>query len=507
MELEVNNPQGNVEPIPFKPEGPQPLLRKIPKGDDYPIDALGPLKGAVIAVHDKTQAPIAIAAQSALSVASLAVQGFADVETLGGDAPTSLYCLTVAASGERKSGCDKLLMDGLREYEHSCTQTYKEDKAKYQLEFRKWEALQKRLMTQSVSGSGKATQADADLDAMPQAPEPPLSPNRTASEPTFEGLVKLYEIASPALGLFTDEGGSFFGGHAMNSDNKLKTMAGLSSLWDASPINRTRAGDGASTLYGRRLAAHMMVQPIAVRPLLADPMANGQGFLARFLITEPPSTIGFRTWKECSPDSDAALLQFKGKLIGMLGADLPLQDGTRNQLSPNRLTLSHDAKALLVQYYDATEQAQKPNGKLASVQSYASKSAEQAARIAGVLALWENQGANQINGLTMANGIALAQFYLGEAKRLADVAIVSEVTAQAELLRVWLLEVWAKQEVMPSDIAQHGPNSLRETSKAKAALEILAKHGWVVRLPPNTTIRGAERKLAYRIVRGVLNAV
>jgi len=106
-------------------EGPQPLVRETPKGQPYPVDALGPLKRVVEAVHDKTQAPIAIAAQSALSVASLAVQGFADVQTLGGYAPCSLFCLTIAQSGERKSGCDKLLMQGVREYEADATAEYR----------------------------------------------------------------------------------------------------------------------------------------------------------------------------------------------------------------------------------------------------------------------------------------------------------------------------------------------------------------------------------------------
>ena len=64
-------------------EGPQPLVREIPPGAAYPVESLGPLRDAVEAVHDMTQAPVAIAAQSALAVASLAVQAFAAVETLG----------------------------------------------------------------------------------------------------------------------------------------------------------------------------------------------------------------------------------------------------------------------------------------------------------------------------------------------------------------------------------------------------------------------------------------
>lgn len=76
----MNAPQ----PTQFTPEGPQPLVREIPAGAAYPVEALGPLCPAVEAVQGMTQAPVALPAASALAVASLAVQGFADVETLGG---------------------------------------------------------------------------------------------------------------------------------------------------------------------------------------------------------------------------------------------------------------------------------------------------------------------------------------------------------------------------------------------------------------------------------------
>ena len=105
------------EPIPFKAEGPQPLVRAIALGLSHRMDALGPLREAVEAVRGMTQVPVAIPAASAISVASLAVQGFADVETLGGPRPLSLYVLTVARSGERKSSCDAPHMAALRDYE------------------------------------------------------------------------------------------------------------------------------------------------------------------------------------------------------------------------------------------------------------------------------------------------------------------------------------------------------------------------------------------------------
>lgn len=107
------------KPVPFISEGPQPLVRTIPQGASYPTSALGPLHAAVLEVHGMTLAPVAIPAASALAVASLAVQGFCDVETLGGQRPLSLYMLTVAQSGERKSSCDAPLMAGLRAFERT----------------------------------------------------------------------------------------------------------------------------------------------------------------------------------------------------------------------------------------------------------------------------------------------------------------------------------------------------------------------------------------------------
>jgi hypothetical protein len=70
---------------------------------------------------------MAIPAQSALAVASLAVQGFTDVETLGGTRPTSLCALTIARSGERKSASDATLMTTLRACEREQARTFHDD--------------------------------------------------------------------------------------------------------------------------------------------------------------------------------------------------------------------------------------------------------------------------------------------------------------------------------------------------------------------------------------------
>lgn len=489
------------EPIPFKSEGPQPLLRRIPSGADYPAQALGPLRQAVEAVQDMTQAPLGIAAQSALSVAALAVQGFADVETLGGDAPCSLFCLTIAESGERKSSCDRLLMRGVRDHEGVQAETYRRAIVENEVAREIWTGRRKRMLVEAAGADKmKAMGAEADLRALGPEPRPPLSPSLTAQEPTFEGLLKLYQAGRPALGLFSDEAGGFIGGHAMNSDNRLKTIAGLSQLWNGDTVNRIRSGDGASSYPGRRLAMHLMAQPVAARPLMADPQASGQGFLARFLITEPPSAIGTRLRRGHDPASETAVSAFTARLVAILETPMPT-GGNPQELTPSRLPLAAGAKELLWRFYDAVERAQAAGQPMEHVRAYASKSVEQAARIAGVLTLWADLDAPEVTPQAMGWGIELALFYLTEAPRLAEAGLVSEATAKAERLRRWLVESWPHDVVIPSEILQHGPNVLRERKALDGPLSMLIKAGHLLPLDAGKVIRGTTRKEAYRIVR------
>ena len=220
-----------VTPIPFTPEGPQPLVREIAPGNTYPVDALGPLRPAVEAVQGMTQAPVAIPAQSALAVASLAVQGFADVETLGGPRPLSLYALTIAQSGERKSACDAPFMTALRNHEREQAKAQRDQVQSWSNAQALWKGERDRILLEAKKGKGeKQTAAQADLAALGSEPDAPPSADRTVTEPTFEGLTKLFAHGQPSLGLFSDEGGQFLGGHAMNSKNRQKTLAALNDL-------------------------------------------------------------------------------------------------------------------------------------------------------------------------------------------------------------------------------------------------------------------------------------
>lgn len=494
------------KPKQFKPEGPQPLIRETPAGEPFPVDSLGPLKEVVEAVRDMTQAPVAIPAASALSVASIAVHGFADVETLGGPRPVSLYALTIARSGERKSSCDKPLLAGLSEHEKEQARKQRDEFNAWENKHALWKAQRDRILALAKKSKNKQDlDPQIELDDLGPEPAAPPSADRVVTEPTFEGLTRLFTTGQPSLGIFSDEGGQFLGGHAMNSDNRQKTLAALNALWQGEPIRRTRQGEGNYTLYGRRLAIHLMVQPSVARSFMSDPMATDSGFLARFLICEPPSTIGSRLYRKSRRNGEA-ISQFNTRLRDVLRQPLPMDPETL-ELKPRILQLSEQARTILVEFHDAMEAQQAPGKQLADITSHASKSAEQAARIAGVLTLWADLKASEVSGEAMANGIQLAQFYLSEARRLADAAIVSKPIDDAETLRLWLLEKWEHPEITSRDVVRFGPGRLRESPKARKCLQILEEHGWLRRLDEGTVVRGSSRKEAWRIVREAVDVV
>ena len=87
--------------------------------EPYPVEALpGVLRAAILEVQAFVQAPTSLVAGSALAALSITAQGHVDVQRAAKlVGPSSLFLLTVADSGERKTTCDGLFLAAIREWE------------------------------------------------------------------------------------------------------------------------------------------------------------------------------------------------------------------------------------------------------------------------------------------------------------------------------------------------------------------------------------------------------
>lgn len=174
-------------------------------------------------------------------------------------------------------------------------------------------------------------------------------------------------------------------------------------------------------------------------------------------------------------------------------------DPVTRELTLRTLPLSQGARERLETFADTVEAMQAPGGAFAGITGTASKAAEQASRIAGVMTLFRNIDADCVSEEDMANGIELATYYLSEALRIAFAASVPEEIAQAELLPKWLVHQWKEQDIVSGEILQYGPNQLRDAKRVERLAGVLEKFGWLHSLPTGTVLRGSKRKNAWRI--------
>lgn len=476
---------------------PLPLQRECEPPKPFPFDALGNILGpAAQQIHNIIQAPDSICGNSVLAAAALAIQAHANLEIDGRSMPLSLFFLSVAESGDRKSAADNIALSPIHSYQKMLFDIYKIDLQKFQNDYDLWHKKRQALLSKMDDSC-----IEEKLRAIGEEPIPPLKPIMIMEEPTYEGLVKLFELGQPSLGLFSDEG-RMFGGIGMDKNNLLKTACGLSSLWDGKPISRVRSSDETAILYGRRFSSHLMIQEIVLENILRNPILNSQGLLARCLIVFPTSMVGKRKYQETNPFEDEAIKKYHQRLSEILDHPFPLENSkNKNILKPKTLKLSAEAKNKWILSHDELEQLLASNASYFSVRRTGNKLAEQALRTAGCIALFNNLEAIHISSEDIERGIILAKFYLDEALRI----FYSTMTDPNLILAQQVLD-WMKRQVKEKNIHlfplhffyQKGHTSLRTAKKARQIMKTLQEHDTVIFLPGHK-VDGIMRKEVWAL--------
>ncbi|RLA03885.1 MAG: hypothetical protein DRQ54_10230 [Gammaproteobacteria bacterium] len=462
---------------------PLPLLTKI-ASEPYPLDALPDLlRSAVEEVLAFTKAPVPLVASSALGALSIASQAHVDVtraEKLSG--PTGLFLLTIADSGERKSTCDGFFMEVIHDFEADQAEAAKPLLTDHRAKMAAWKAKHDGIKDKirQLAKSGKPTrEQELELhDLEQEEPKSPRIPRLIYGDATPEALKWNLAKGWPSGGVVSSEAGSVFGAHGMGNDSVLRNLATLNQLWDGADIATERRTSESFTVSGARFTMALQVQPATLSSFFerSGGLARGTGFLARFLVAWPESTQGNRPFTE-PPTSWPELERFNQKVTALLNKAVPInKDGS---LVPAMLPLSREAKAAWVGFHDAIEGELKPSGELYDVRDVASKTADNAVRVAALFHVFEN-GFEGAIGLTEFEGASqIAAWHLHEAKRFYGALALSEEQANAVSLDNWLLDYCGKlnTNVVPRREIQRQvtPIRLRDGPTLDAALAELVR--------------------------------
>ena len=443
----------------------------------FPIDALGPtLANAVRAIERRTMAPLELSVSSVLAAVALAAQSVGSVVLRSGHVVAlSLFLLAIAELTERKSSVDSIAMSPVRDFERELAEAYAKLKPQHDITAATWSAQRSHILANK--NIDRETQ-EAMLKQLGAKPVAPKRPRLTVSTATPEALVKTFEIARPALGVYSAEGAQFLGGYAFSKEKKNETLGIVNALWSGETYSKVTIAHGEQILVNKRLAMHLMLQPHIAKAVLNDDDLAVSGFMGRALICRPRSRIGTRIWtEEPGRDVSRALGAYGHCLLTLFQAAKETDAG---ELELRTLTLSDGAEAASLVFYNEIERAQGPGGRYVKIKPQAGRAEEQARRIAGSLELFYCPSSKAIGELNMKRGVAIAKWYLDEALRVIEGETLADEVTDAEDILTWARS-GAKCVTRNDsggltfslrDLTQYGPGRLRPKGEQAERIRI-----------------------------------
>ncbi len=460
---------------------PEPLFARTNPAP-YPLDALPTgIKSAVQEVAGFVKAPVAMIASSAFGAMSLAIQHRVDVkraENLSG--PVSLFSIVIADSGERKSSCDNYFTKSIHLYQEESNKKAISKLNAYAAAIQTWEIKHKALKAkiQIAAQDGLSTdEGEAELKLLlDKRPESPRIPRLIYSDTTSEALSASLSQNWPSGGIMSSEAGLVFGGHGMSKDAAMRTLSLYNVLWDGGSLQIDRKTSESFTIENVRLTVNLQVQGATLRDFLlrTGELARGTGFLARFLLCSPESTQGSRLFTE-PPFMMSAVEAFNDRLYILLDqSDTIDRNGV---LKTKVIKFSDDAKVSWIEFHDRIEKQLAVGGNYQDVRDVASKIADNAARLAALIHVFEgNEGPISKNAFDGAE--AIVQWHLDESCRFFNEVSMSPELANAVRVERWLVKMCqhgAVTSMRRNVIRQKGP--VRDLSALNAAISELVKLG------------------------------
>lgn len=475
----------------------------------YPLAMFPPVaRNAISEYAAFGRQPIPLVASSALGQMALACQGLADVARNDElRSPCSLYLLAIAESGERKSASDKVFSRAIREWVIRERETrapeFRRSLAMARDHKARIAGVESRIKTVSAKDDDDAhreleqlQKRLIELEQNPIVARPLPAPTHEDVNPA--SLAHAVANGWPSSGLYSDEAGAVVGSQGLGEESATSLLSLMNILWDGRSFAPTRKAAAATELRGRRFSCFLMLQPVLL-PKLIDKGGRSIGFLARFLICHPTSTMGSRFYVE-PPTERSGLNAFDRQITTLLSLELPIDcsgedHGALMRLIPPVMTLAPDAKRRWVEFHDSVERELCQFGEFSGVRDVASKAAENAVRIAGIFQLFDQGRVDATIELSYLDaGVAVAGWHLSEAKRLfLDIDAPSEILDARELSN-WLVgkarelesrdgELIMDREGTLSlrDISKFGPNRVRESMHRDDALDILVEANHVRR--------------------------
>ncbi|MGL5423322.1 MAG: YfjI family protein [Serratia fonticola] len=446
----------------------------------FPFNALPPsLQETVQNVCGITQAPLDLIMNSVFGAISLACQRRIDVCPRDGMVlPTSLYFLTLAESGERKSSTDRLVMQPFHEHELSAAEAYTAAKKTYETEWLVWNAKRTAILS-AIKRQTKRNESTTEEEARllthnASAPPLPKLHKMLYANVTIEALLQAMEGHGRSVGLMSDEGGNVL------SRGVMQDLSSLNLLWDNTDLSVDRKTTENIRVIDGRLVFSIMLQEAVFQRFLKRQgnIPRGSGFFARCL----PVRIDASTSTKGTRLLDDRLLHRQGlDRFHERIRELLVQQQGQERIT---LTFSREAKKYWHEYHNYFEEHLAPGGSYCEISDFASKMSNNIARLAGLFHYF-TEGEDEIPPSMVERAFEICHWYTHQACRIFSSSHEShfvKLIADASSLQKWLLAYSYKKNtitIAKNEILQLGPSSVRNKESLEGALSYLGGQGCI----------------------------
>ena len=463
-----------------------PLSKSSTHDNPYPVHAFGALADVVRQLVLYAQVPPSMAGQSVLGVLSTIGQTKVNAPFYHSHKPSSLFLLTEAPSGGGKTTVQKLAYKAVFEHDKQIYQCFAERMGQWQLDF--------------ASAKNKG-------EFMTDNPTP-INPQFLVSDATIEPVIDKFILDERKnLSWVTSEASKFFGGYTMKSDTATNALGSLTEFYDGGVVSRVRSQRGnnkawQTNAYDCRLTMDMSGQRVILEPVINDEIMTGQGLLPRFLLACEPTLNGYRDWSSderlsLNPDTDETLQAFWVRCRYLIDDEKnhiqtadPFSDDishiTRDNENRINMPFAKGAMKHLARFQQDIEYKQRQGQPLANHTAFACRMAENATRIATLLAFFDGQ--HELTHDYLDNAFKLVWYSMNERLNYGE---HNSEPNEAEKLLSWLVKHTDQERLNKSLINRNAPyrgkflnELLDDLENANyVRLETVGRNKWVVLNP------------------------
>jgi len=464
---------------------------------EFPVDSLPEVvRRMVEAAARSTAAPEAFAACVALGCLATLTARAVSVRAPGGwVAPANAYLACILPVGQGKSPTLRVFSRVLEEIEDQWKTAAWPAISEAQTRKDVADEVATKAKRDAAAGNGKATTEEAiHLAEEARSIVVPPEPRLVTKDSTPEGLIRVCSSNGGTLGIISDEGAEVFGAMSRYSGNGSANFGPYLAGHDGDRFVSDRVSRDSVHIPRLVLTLTLTIQPSVLEDLAKDKDNRERGFLARFLLCQPPSLVGYRSTDD--PEIPSHVSAAWDGLLNRIAAQV------HGREEPVVLTLTAEAEGAYKAWRTATEPRLRPYiGDLRGCVDWASKMQSHVVRLAAVL---HCAGTGRIDGEidlgTMADAIACVEFFASSAR-----SIFASMSAPADAKLAVRLLAWIRRHERQSFKASEAwqalkGNAVQTMADIEGALAVLAEHRYVRLAPkPDQRGRGTAPSPAYLV--------